>query len=300
MVIRLFDPWRSELCTCPTKYSLNPYTGCGHACIYCYITSYIPRAFNPRPKKNLIKSLIKEKERLDKKIFVALSNSSDPYQPLEKELRLTRACLKILREFKKLIVTKSDLVVRDLDLLDNASVSITITTLDNNIARKLEPNAPSPERRLKALEKLVSKLKVSVRVDPIIPHINDEVEELIKELSNIGVSQVISSTFKPRWDSWKRFEAVFPNEAKKLKEFYFKKGKRYKNAYYLPKELRFKLMKKVRRTCDKYNLSFSTCREGFKLNTARTCDGSHLIGQIPQSSSSQLLSSPIIHHSISN
>lgn len=277
MLVTLFDPWKSELCTCPKKYSLNPYTGCEHACIYCYITSYIPKAFSPRPKKNFIKRLMREREKLDRNIYIAISNSSDPYQPLEKEYKLTRAALKILKDFKILIVTKSDLVTRDKDMFNKTSVSMTITTMNEEIARKLEPNAPLPERRLRALEKLVDKIKVSVRIDPIIPYLNEDVEKLIKELSCIGVSHVISSTFKPRYDSWKRFKKVFPDEAEKLEEYYFKKGKKYKNAFYLPEELRFKLMKRIRKLCDKHGMTFSTCREGFNLNTSPTCDGSHLI-----------------------
>lgn len=279
MAITYFDPWRDPLCTCPKKYSLNPYTGCEHRCVYCYITSYIPRGFECRIKKNLLKEVKRERKKLNQKIPISMSNSSDPYTTMEGEYKLTRACLKLLKDFKVLIITKSDLVTRDIDLLKDmqTSVSITITTLDEGVAKKLEPYAPSPERRLRALEKLISSdIKVSCRIDPIIPHVNEDASVLIKELSDIGVPHVVASTFKARPDSWQRFENTFENEARLLKRAYVDK---HKNAYYLPRELRFKLLKDVRELCDRREITFAACREGFdELKTAKTCDGSHLIG----------------------
>lgn len=282
MVVSLFDPWQSRLCTCPKKYSLNPYTGCSHGCVYCYITSYIPRGFKARLKKNLLKQLKRELTKLDPRIPVTISNSSDPYQPLEKDYRQTRACLELLKNFnfKVQIVTKGDLVVRDAQLLAEmrAAVAITITTLDDAIAAKLEPFAPPPECRLRALQHLAERdIPVACRIDPIIPGINDDVAELVKELADIGVSHVTSSTFKPRPDSWRRFSEAFPEAAARLKELYFEKGTRMQNSYYLPEEVRFRLMQRVRDACDKHGVTFATCREDFKLNTAPSCDGTHLL-----------------------
>ncbi len=280
MLVTLFDPWKSRLCTCPRKYSLNPYTGCSHACVYCYITSYIPRGHTGRAKQDLIKRLKRELPKLDRNIPIAMSNSSDPYQPLEAELRLTRRVLKLLLDFKVLIVTKGSLVARDIDILSNmaSAVSMTITTLDDETAEKLEPHAPLPEDRLRALQRLVSAgIPTSVRVDPIIPGVNEEVEPLIKELADIGVRHITSSTFKPRPDSWRRFSQAFPHHSERLRELYFEKGEKIQNSWYLPADIRRKLMERVRKACEKYGLSFATCREGLNLNTARSCDGSHLI-----------------------
>ncbi len=279
MAITYFDPWRDPLCTCPKKYSLNPYTGCEHHCIYCYITSYIPRGFECRIKKNLLEEVKRERKKLNQKIPISMSNSSDPYTTMEGEYKLTRACLKLLKDFRVLIITKSDLITRDIDLLKDmqTSVSITITTLDEGVAKKLEPHAPSPERRLRALEKLISSdIKASCRIDPIIPHVNEDASVLIKELSDIGVPHVVASTFKARPDSWQRFENTFENEARLLKRAYVDK---HKNAYYLPRELRFKLLNDIRELCNKQRITFAACREGLNgLKTAKTCDGSHLIG----------------------
>ena len=119
MILRPFDPWNSPLCTCPPKMSLNPYTGCPHGCIYCYASSYIPRFHECRPKVDLLRRLEKESAKIEPDTLVAMSNSSDPYPPMEKELRLSRGCLKILKRMdcRVQVVTKSDLVAEDADLL---------------------------------------------------------------------------------------------------------------------------------------------------------------------------------------
>jgi len=126
-LIHPFDPWRSSLCTCPPKYSLNPYTGCQYGCRYCYITSYIPRGFNPRPKKDFLRRLEREVASLEERLPIAISYSTDPYQPLEKIYGYTREALKILREYgvPTLITTKSTLVERDIDILMEMDTAVS-------------------------------------------------------------------------------------------------------------------------------------------------------------------------------
>lgn len=223
--------------------------------------------------------------KLPKNALISMSNSSDPYTTLESDLKLTRMCLQefLKNNFRLLIITKSDLVLRDLDILPKlrCAVTITITTLDEYIARKLEPNAPSPSRRLDAVSKLSSEgMPTGVRVDPIIPFLNDhELEELLREIKNSGASHVTASTFKPRWDGWLRMKKVFPDISNKLDHLYFKLGKKVGRSRYLPEDLRFKLMRRAADACLKLGLKFATCREGFmELKTAKTCDGSYLIG----------------------
>ncbi len=276
MLIREFDPWSGELCTCPKKYSFNPYTGCSHRCIYCYITSYIPNAFNLRLKKGVVKKISEEVKKLDEKKYVSMSNSSDPYPLEEKKYEITRKILKIFREnqIKLLIITKSDLVGRDVDILSkmHSSVSVTITTLKDEIAKILEPNAPSPNKRIKALKKLSDNgIKCSVRLDPIIPGLNDgEIEKIIGKVAKY-CEHIVSSTIKPRKDGLKRMIRAFPKIVNGLS--FEKMG----NSHYLPRDLRYSLMKRVRDACDENDLTFATCREGFtKLHNA-ICDGSHLI-----------------------
>ena len=278
-LIKPFDPWRSPLCTCPDKYSLNPYTGCSHRCVYCYST-YIPNFYTLRLKKNLLRRVERDLSKIPEKSLVSMSNSSDPYPPVEKKLRLTRKILELVKEQRKeqriMIVTKSDLVTSDIDLLSelNAAVSISITTLDKEKASKLEPNAPEPGKRIKALKKLHSEgIPCVLRLDPIIPEkTEDEIEEIIEKCS--FVSHVVSSTLKLRFDSLKRMIKTFP-ELKYYRKLYMK-GEKIQNSFYLPKSYRLEVLERVKDACERYGISYAFCREGVPFK-AKSCDGSHLI-----------------------
>jgi len=282
-LISRFDPWRSKLCTCPPKLTFNPYTGCDHVCVYCYASGYIPNFFSCRSKKDLIPRLKREAAKL-KGELIAIANSSDPYPNLEAETGLMRKCLEILsrHDCKIQIVTKSGLVVRDVDLLKKVSsmVTLTIAAENDNVSRILEPHAPSPSERIETAEILVEKgIPVSVRVDPIIPFVNDNPEKLIKTLASIGVRHVTSSTYKIKPDNWRRFSVVMPKTAEKLRPLYFEKGEKIGRTTCLPKESRLELMKRLGVLAEKHGIKFGTCREGLSyLNTA-TCDGSWLIKQ---------------------
>ncbi|MEJ2240550.1 MAG: radical SAM protein [Candidatus Bathyarchaeota archaeon] len=280
MLLTPFDPWKSTLCTCPSKLTLNPYTGCDHRCIYCYASSYIPRFYECRPKKNLLIRLKKEAAKLDNEL-ISISNSSDPYPQQEKETELTRNCLKILEKTncKIQIITKSDLVVRDIDILKNIRCAISITVLTDNdkLSKKLEPGAPTSSKRIKAIETLVKeRIPTTFRIDPIIPFVNDNFTKLVEKIANLGVQHITSSTYKVKTDNWKRFCKIFPEAAEKLKEMYFIKGSRVGRSLYLPHHIRFDLMKKVKQIAEKYDIKFGSCREGFQLNSA-LCDGSWVI-----------------------
>ena len=280
-----FDPWNFPLCTCPEKYTVDPYTGCEHRCIYCYITSYIKDPWRVRPKKDFLKYFERDLKRTKIKLPISMSNSSDPYPPMEKELRLTRGALNLMRryDFAVLLLTKSDIVTRDADILSSmrSVVSITLTTLDETLARKIEPFAPSPERRLQAIEYLKSKeIKVAVRFDPLIPFINDSPEEIrsvVKTLGDIGVDQIISSVYKAKRDNFFRVSCVFKERAEKLREIYYLNGHTVRGIRYAPESLRMKILTMVRNEAKKRGIPFSVCREGLNLNTAETCDASHLL-----------------------
>ncbi len=280
--LHIFDPWNFPLCTCPRKYSIDPYTGCDKRCIYCYITSYIKDAWRVRPKRDFLKYI--ERDLKNAKVMpVSMSNSSDPYPDMEKEKKITRGTLNLLKKygFPVLILTKSDLVVRDRDIFDDmrSVISITITTIDENLAKKLEPMSPSVERRLRAIEKLREReIKVAVRVDPIIPGINDnlkKIEDLVGELANLGVNQIISSTYKAKLDNFRRVSGVFKDKYEYLHKIYFEKNEMVRGIRYAPRELRFQILNSVRKIADKYHIPFSVCREGLNLNSAKTCDASH-------------------------
>lgn len=282
-LISRFDPWRSGLCTCPSKLTFNPYTGCDHACTYCYASSYVAKFSECRPKKDLVKRLGKEALGL-KGELLSISNSSDPYPNVEAEKGLMRSCLEVLSERRcsVQVVTKSPLVTRDVDLLTRfaSMVSLTITTEDDNIARLMEPHAPPPSARLKAVETLVEKgVPVSVRIDPVVPFVNDNPESLVKMLASLGVRHVTSSTFKVRPDGWRRFSAALPEVAEKLKPLYFEGGERTAGYRYLPKGLRLRLMKRVGGLARKCGMRFGTCREGLSWLNTGVCDGSWLLNE---------------------
>lgn len=205
--------------------------------------------------------------------FISMANSSDAYTPEETRYEATRKCLRIFKErgIKLLIITKSNLVTRDIDILRDmmVSVSISITSLDESIARKIEPKAPPPQKRIDALKELTENgIPCSVRLDPIIPSINDnELEEIVREVAPY-CEHIVSSTLKPRRDSFKRLEKIFDIHSYK----WYAVG----NSFYLPKEMRFNFLRRVENACKKYGLTFATCREGYRFN-APSCDGSHLI-----------------------
>jgi DNA repair photolyase len=160
---------------------------------------------------------------------------------------------------------------------------LTITTDDDNTAKLIEPYAPPSTERLKTVEALISKdIPVSVRIDPIIPFVNDNPESLIATLASMGVKHMTSSTYKMKCDNWQRFAMAMPKAAEKLKPLYFDEGEKVGGYTLLPKTLRLKLMSTVRRIAKENGMHFGVCRENLsQLNTA-TCDGSWLLPNRPR------------------
>lgn len=286
-VIAPFDPWSSPLCTCPFKYSLNPYTGCSLGCLYCYATAYI--GLRPStPKEGLIGKVKRDLARIPPGSIVNVGTSSDPYPPIEAELGLTRATLALLLDhgMRVLITTKSDMVTRDLDLLGgrSAAVTPTITMLDEAKARIVEPQAPPPLRRLEAVRTLTSHgVPVAVRVDPIIPYVNDdpsEVGELVCRVAEAGARMVITSTYKARPDNLARMRAGLGDVGERIYNLYKGSGVKVQGYLYLPRAIREALLRPVVEAARRCGLEYATCREGLtgrEWFNAASCDGSHLI-----------------------
>jgi DNA repair photolyase len=175
------------------QFSINPYRGCEHGCVYCYARpshEYLSFSagldFESRIMvKTALPALLRRafaSPRWQPQV-VALSGNTDCYQPIEKKLQLTRQCLHVFREFRNPVgvVTKSALVMRDIDLLADlaahaaAQVMISVTTLDAQLARRMEPRAARPERRLEAMRALsAAGIPTGVMVAPVIPGLNDE------------------------------------------------------------------------------------------------------------------------------
>ncbi len=277
-VLRPFDPWKSPLCTCPRKYSLHPYTGCSHLCLYCYATSYIGRKPSTI-KRKFLQRLKKDLKRADPRIPVELSTSSDPYPPEELSLGITRESLELLRGegFRVLITTKGVGFVRDEGLYQG--VMVTITTLDKELASKLEPRAPSPDKRLDALSSIES--RKGVRIDPIIPFLTDDIrslKDLIKSVRDTGAEHIVFSTYKAKPDNFKRIVLAFPEMSELWRSLYYKEGERISGYRYLKAKLRYRILKPLVEETLRLGMTASVCREGFPdLLMAPSCDGTHLL-----------------------
>jgi DNA repair photolyase len=190
----------------PFDVSINPYRGCEHGCIYCFARpthaylglspglDFETRIFSKPRAAELLR------EELAKKSYVcqviAVGANTDPYQPVERELGITRSVLQVLSDHDHpvSIVTKSQLVLRDRDILapmaekNLASVYVSVTTLDPELARKMEPRASTPEKRLEALRGLSEAgIPCGVLASPMIPALNDsELERILQEGAAAG------------------------------------------------------------------------------------------------------------------
>ncbi len=173
-------------------YCVNPYTGCQFACRYCYASLFMSRyTGHSEPWGEYVDLKINAPELLRKQLVRAkpgtvwISSVTDPYQPLEAKHELTRRCLKELlaRQFPMNIQTKSDLVLRDLDLIEqfeDVAVGFTVPTEDEAISRLFEPHAPAPGRRIAALEKIHARgIETFAFIGPILP---GNPEKLVAEL----------------------------------------------------------------------------------------------------------------------
>lgn len=277
-VLRPFDPWNSPLCTCPQKYSLHPYTGCSHYCLYCYATSYVGRKLST-PKMSFIKRLKRDLLRADPSLPVDMSTSSDPYPPEELSLGLTRAALKLLSSegFRVLITTKGVGFTRDQGLF--GAVMVTITTLDKYLASKLEPFAPTPSSRLDALSSV--DVRRGARIDPIIPGLNDgkeDLKRLIREIRDSGAEHVVFSTYKAKPDNFRRMIYSFPDLREKWESLYNERGMKMGGYRYLATPTRHRILKFAIEEALELGMTASVCREGFRdLMKAPSCDGTHLL-----------------------
>jgi DNA repair photolyase len=187
--------------------SINPYRGCEHGCVYCYARpSHAYLGLSPGldfETKLFMKP--NAPELLERELsapgyepkMIALGSNTDPYQPIERRYQITRRILEVLERAGHPvgIVTKSALVLRDLDILarmarrDLVKVAISVTTLDRKLARVMEPRASTPPRRLDALRQLVAAgVPASTLVAPVIPAINDaEIERILEAVAETGV-----------------------------------------------------------------------------------------------------------------
>ena len=204
-------------------YALNPYIGCAHGCVYCY-ASFMKRFTGHKEewgtfvdvKVNAADVLARQMRRA-KRGNIASGTVTDPYQPLEREYIITRTCLEVLTayDFPVSILTKSDLVLRDLDLLRrlrDVEVGFTITALDEEVRQVFEPHSPSVPARLAALSELgKAGVKTWAFCGPLLPFLSDgeeQIDALFGELARGGVSYIIVDSMKLSGAIWGRVRTV--------------------------------------------------------------------------------------------
>jgi DNA repair photolyase len=221
------------------EQSINPYRGCEHGCIYCFARPthcYLGHSagldFETKLYAKINAAALLERElsrpRYVPKV-IALGAVTDPYQPIEREHLITRAVLEVLERAGHPvgIVTKSALVVRDIDILSRMAarglvkVAISVTTLDRTIARKMEPRAATPQRRLEAIRALsAAGVPVAVMTAPIVPAINDsEIERILAASREAGAGEAayvllrLPLELKELFREW--LETEFPDRARR-------------------------------------------------------------------------------------
>jgi DNA repair photolyase len=220
--------------------SINPYRGCEHGCIYCFARpthayhdlspgiDFESRLFAKPDAAELLRAeLAKPSYRVAP---IAMGTNTDPYQPIERDWRITRSIVEVLAECRHplTITTKSNRVVRDLDLLTGmaedglVSVAVSVTSLDPMIARTLEPRAPQPKRRLEAVRQLAeAQIPVGVSIAPVIPAITDhEMEEIVAAAAAAGATKCffipvrLPHEVAPLFRAW--LDEHFPDRAGKV------------------------------------------------------------------------------------
>jgi len=258
----------------PFTWTINPYRGCEFACKYCY-ARYTHEFMEMRDgldferkiyvKQHAAALLRHDLRRVKPDESIALGTATDPYQPAERRYEITRGILEEFsrhRGFSLGIVTKSNLVVRDVDVLSAAarsnriSVHVTITTLDADLARILEPRAPRPDLRIEAVRALAQAgLRVGVSCSPVVPGITDspaDLEAVIRAAAEAGADFVFANPLFLKPCSAAVFlpflEQNFPRLAQSYRE-------RYRDRAFLSPAYTKRLSELVRRLREKYQLS---------------------------------------------
>lgn len=264
----------------PFTWTVNPYRGCEFGCRYCY-ARYTHEFMEMRDgldfeqkiyvKQHAAELLRHELHRVKPDEAIALGTATDPYQPAERRYEVTRAILEEFsrhRGFELGIVTKSNLIVRDIELLQSLakwnrlSVHITVTTLEVDLARILEPRAPRPDLRMDAVRALSQAgLRVGVSCSPVVPGITDspnDLEALIQAAAAAGADYVFANPLFLKPCSAAMFlpflEQNFPHLAENYRE-------RYRDRAFLPPAYGKRLAQLIARLREKYKITRADRRE---------------------------------------
>lgn len=245
-------------------YAVNPYLGCAHGCLYCYarfMLKHLPPGLEwgefVYVKINAPLVLTRE-ARKAKKGLVLISSVTDPYQPVERHYELTRKLLEILarKDFPLTILTKSDLVIRDLDILrrfSDVEVGLTVVTSDESVRRVFEPGAPPIKKRLEALSEVKQAgLKTYAFLGPLLPFFSEKIlEDLFEKFKEVKVDRVIVDKLNIKAGNWRYIKkGLEKNHPNLLKEF----GERvFDEKYYLM------LKSKIARLAKSYSIPVDFC-----------------------------------------
>jgi DNA repair photolyase len=255
-------------------WSLNPYTGCAHRCTFCYVRAFEARADRPgddrygtsiRVKVNIAQVLERELGRKSwMRDSVVVGAATDPYQPAEGRYRLTRACIEIFARARNpfSIITRGPLIVRDLDVLAEASrrakvsVNVSVPTLDERVWRATEPGTAPPRQRLRAVGMLVrTGIKTVVAIAPILPGISDRPEQLeaaVRGAREAGATHVWAGLVHLKTAARDHFIAALEREWPELVPDY---ERWFGTRAYLPKTLTEPTLEHVRELRDRFGIA---------------------------------------------
>jgi DNA repair photolyase len=302
----------NEVIACNLPFRLDTYLGCGHNCTYCYARNLLsfrnlwnpenPRHISPEDLRKVFKNAFTKRKRLDKidrlikqRFPIRLGTNSDCFQPVESRLRITEKTLQMLNEwdYPYIINTKSDMVADEpyrtllIDAPGGCVVQFTIISLNEELAQKLETNAPSISRRIEAANKLANNgIHTQVRVSPIIPELTNDAEEmkkLFRGLRDVGVKDLIVEflRYTSRINMW--VKDAFHGEID-LDEIYRRVGcnlrpdgrpKADRDGYVrVPMRVKFKLYKGYKDIANKLGLNLYVCSEEYpEINECINCCG---------------------------
>jgi DNA repair photolyase len=287
-------------------WSINPYVGCAFGCAYCYaryahryvmerasaseqadspisddLTELPPwlaferRIFVKRNAADVLRHTLRNPSAsagaVQRGEAIVIGTATDPYQPAERTFRVTRSVLEVLAEARRLrlvIITKSPLITRDIDLLtriasrSRLTIHLSLITLDRDLARRIEPRAPTPESRLRALRRLrAAGIDVGVNIMPVLPGLTDRPDalaELVRQIAAAGATHVNPAALRLRSTARKRYLPFLAEEFPHL-------AKRYEAAYAssheMTPEYRDGLRQFMKRVCSEAGISYGRSYE---------------------------------------
>lgn len=254
----------------PYNLDINIYRGCSHGCKYCYAVysnkyldsdNFFDDIF---VKKNIVEILERELRKKRKREVINIGSVTDSYQPLEKKYKIMPDILKLMIKYKQPIIisTKSDLILRDIELIDELSsvayvnIASTITVMNKDIQKKIEPGSSGSLSRINMLKEIKrTKAGAAIHMMPIIPYITDDsenIEAIFKEGKEINIDYILTAPLNLKGDTKKIFfnfvKDYFPNEYLGLKNL-------YKDKFFVSKEYMYKLNRRIKTIRDKYGIS---------------------------------------------